>query len=114
MFFKSVLWTFFIMWLPMLIHAQTAEPADTLQQQEEATTTDEGVTELGVTEIKITIEKPQVKLFSDRIQPEFEDVHLQKSFREEIVGGRERLILEKNRDNDLPQINIEELENKRR
>ena len=46
----------------------------------------EEVIELGTTEIKIKIETPQVKLYSSRIKPEFDDVHLEKSFRQEITG----------------------------
>lgn len=44
------------------------------------------VVELGVTEIKIKVETPQVKLFTSRIKPEFDDVHLDKSFMKEITG----------------------------
>ena len=44
------------------------------------------VIELGTAEIKVKIETPQVKLFSSRIKPEFDDIHLEKSFKREITG----------------------------
>ncbi len=53
------------------------------------------VVELGTTEIKIKIETPQVKLFSSRIKPEFDDVHLEKSFVKEIVGSGESFVFKK-------------------
>ncbi len=44
------------------------------------------VIELSTAEIKVKIETPQVKLYSSRIKPEFDAVHLEKSFKEEITG----------------------------
>ncbi len=44
------------------------------------------VIELKTAEIKVKIETPQVKLYSSRIKPEFDDVHLEKSFKKEIIG----------------------------
>lgn len=56
--------------------------------------TDEEVIELGVEEIQIKIEKPQVLLFSNRIKPEFDEVNLEKSFMTEIVGGSEKIVFD--------------------
>ncbi len=53
------------------------------------------VVELGVSEIKIKVETPQVTLFSDRLEPQFDEIHLQKSFFREIVGEGERLKFDK-------------------
>jgi len=47
------------------------------------------IIELKTTEIKITVEKPGVILFSERIKPEFDDVNLEKSFIKEITGEAE-------------------------
>ncbi|HGY56001.1 MAG TPA: hypothetical protein ENK44_09880 [Caldithrix abyssi] len=58
----------------------TAAPADENQ-----------IIELGVSEIKVKVEAPQVTLFSDRLEPEFDEVHLEKSFFREIVGQGEQL-----------------------
>ena len=56
------------------------------QAVDNATNFDEEVIELGTAEIKVKVETPQVKLYSSRIKPEFDDVHLKKSFRREITG----------------------------
>ena len=70
----------------------------------------EEVIELDITEIKITIEKPQVMLFSDRIKPEFDDVHLEKSFVKEIIGEGERFEFEesKNKEN-IRRIDVDKM-----
>ncbi len=54
------------------------------------------IVELGTTEIKVKIETPQVKLFSSRIKPEFDDVHLEKSFVKEITGSGESFVFKEN------------------
>ncbi|MGD9898386.1 MAG: hypothetical protein AB7T22_04575 [Calditrichaceae bacterium] len=70
------------------------------------------VIELEVSEIKITIEKPQVTLFSDRIKPEFDDTNLEKSFYREIVGEGEKFVFEfKNSKEPVDQIDIKQLLN---
>ena len=53
---------------------------------------DDEVISLEAQEIKITIEKPQVTIISDRIKPEFDEVHLDKSFLSEITGEGEKFI----------------------
>ena len=70
----------FLLLVPQAVTAQTVDSV--------ATGGDE-VVELGATEIKVKIETPQVKLFSKRIKPEFDDVHLEKSFIKEITGAGE-------------------------
>lgn len=70
------------------------------------------VVELDVTEIKIKIETPQVRLFSDRIKPEFDDVHLQKSFMKEITGEGERFVFESISNKEGIRIDIDKMVNK--
>lgn len=67
-------------------HAQNADSLQAGNQQ---------VIELGVQEIKVSIEAPQVKLFTDRIKPDFDDIHLDKSFIKEIVGAGEKFVVQK-------------------
>jgi hypothetical protein len=66
----------------------------TAEQAQPAPADEGGVIELGVTEIKVTVEKPQVLLFSNRIKPEFDEVNLEKSFMNEIVGESERFVFD--------------------
>lgn len=82
--------TFFLLlfFVPLAIQAQQADTTRTSAPsfgQEE-------VISLEAQEIKITIEKPQVTIISDRIKPEFDDVHLDKSFIREITGAGEQFI----------------------
>ncbi|MBD3225984.1 MAG: hypothetical protein GF313_14750 [Caldithrix sp.] len=94
--------------LPLILQGQTT---DEIQQPQQTNQIEEGeVTELGEQVIRVTIEKPQVTLFTDRIKPEFDDVHLDKSFMREIVGKGEKLIVEdKSRSKDIPQIEVDKL-----
>ena len=62
------------------------------QSQDSTAISNDQIIELGTTEIKIKIETPQVKLFSSRIKPEFDDVHLEKSFSKEIIGSGETIV----------------------
>jgi len=55
----------------------------------------ETVIELKTAEIKVKVETPQVKLYSSRIKPEFDDVHLEKSFKKEIIGLGETFEIKK-------------------
>jgi hypothetical protein len=80
----------------------------------QGTPSSDDVVELGVTEIKVKIETPQVRLFSDRIKPEFDDVHLQKSFIKEITGEGERFVFESITDKDAVRIDIDKMANKTR
>ena len=52
------------------------------------------VIELQTQEIKVIVEAPQVKLYSTRIKPDLDDVHLEKSFMNEIVGSGEKVVFE--------------------
>lgn len=65
------------------------------------------VIELKTAEIKVKIETPQVKLYSSRIKPEFDDVNLEKSFKKEIVGLGETFEIKKAiRNNTTKRIDI--------
>lgn len=86
---------------------------DAVYAQDTPSGTDE-VIELDVTEIKIKIETPQVRLFSDRIKPEFDDVHLQKSFIKEITGEGERFVFESISGREAIRIDIDKMVNKGR
>ncbi|HES58875.1 MAG TPA: hypothetical protein ENO18_00470 [Caldithrix sp.] len=66
-------------------------------------------------EIKITIEKPQVTIISDRIKPEFDDVHLDKSFVSEITGEGEKFIFKvENKFEARQRIDVDKLVKKTR
>lgn len=72
---------------PQKIQAQAADSTQVSQN-----VSDNDVISLEAQEIKITIEKPQVTIISDRIKPEFDEVHLDKSFLSEITGEGEKFI----------------------
>jgi|GEM_PF-1887329 len=74
---------------PKLVQAQQRDTtrAATIFSQDDVITLD-------IQEIKITIEKPQVTIISDRIKPEFDEVHLDKSFFRELRGEGEKFIFE--------------------
>ncbi len=81
-----------------------AQNADSLQVGNQQ------VIELGVQEIKISIEAPQVKLFTERIKPDFDDIHLDKSFIKEIVGQGEKFVVQKKSVASEPErIDVEKL-----
>ena len=82
----SLYFLFFIGFLFIITDTASAQYADTL-----AYGNDE-VVELTTAEIKITIETPQVTLYSSRVTPEFDDVHLEKSFKKEITGLGETFV----------------------
>ena len=73
--------------IPFIIHAQISDST-----QVSPTFAEDEIISLEAQEIKITIEKPQVTIISDRIKPEFDDVHLDKSFLSEITGEGEKFI----------------------
>ncbi|HID38723.1 MAG TPA: hypothetical protein EYP36_04320 [Calditrichaeota bacterium] len=81
---KNVFIVLFLLFLTTTVKAQQADTTVTTAGANE-------IVELGVTEIKIKVETPQVTLFSDRLEPQFDEIHLQKSFFREIVGAGERL-----------------------
>ena len=76
---------------------------------------DDEVISLEAQEIKITIEKPQVTIISDRIKPEFDDVHLDKSFLSEITGEGEKFIFKvENKFEARQRIDVDKLVKKTR
>ena len=82
--------------LPVLLilgffNLSNAQQADSTQAQPAV---GDEVISLEAQEIKITIEKPQVTIISDRIKPEFDDVHLDKSFARELTGEGEKFVFE--------------------
>lgn len=73
------------------------------------------IIDLQEAQFKIPVEAPQVKLFTDRIKPEFDDVHLEKSFKKEILGSGERFILEPiNKAEKKERVDISKLLNRKR
>jgi len=87
--------------LSVPVHAQNADSLQAGNQQ---------VIELGVQEIKISIEAPQVKLFTGRIKPDFDDIHLDKSFIDEIVGKGEKFVVQQKSAASQPErIDIDKL-----
>jgi hypothetical protein len=85
---KFILPVLFIMGF---FNLSVAQQADSIQAQPPV---GDEVISLGEQEIKITIEKPQVTIISDRIKPEFDDVHLDKSFSRELTGEGEKFVFE--------------------
>ena len=73
--------------VPFIIFGQVSDSAQVSQ-----TFAEDEIISLDAQEIKITVEKPQVTIISDRIKPEFDDVHLDKSFLSEITGEGEKFI----------------------
>jgi len=68
------------------------------------------IIELSTAEIKVKIETPQVKLYSSRIKPEFDAVHLEKSFKKEITGLGETFEIKAiNKNSTLTRIEIDKL-----
>ena len=68
------------------------------------------IIELSTAEIKVKIETPQVKLYSSRIKPEFDAVHLEKSFKKEITGLGETFEIKAiNKNNTVTRIEIDKL-----
>ncbi len=95
---------------------QTAgEDTVTVTQPEEVVQTDEGKEiDFGDVVFQIKAEAPQVTLISSRIKPEFDDVHLEKSFVKEIVGAGEVYLFEKKPTVNQRRIDIEQITNKLR
>lgn len=81
---------------PLWAIAQEALPGE--EATEEARPASPGmpgeVVELEAAEIKVTIEKPQVLLFSNRIKPQFDEVNLEKTFLPEIIGESETFVFD--------------------
>jgi len=115
---KKILCTLFLSFciicmIPALGIAQDVQPEEESVQPSATSFSDDEVIELGVEEIRITIEKPQVLLFSNRIKPEFDEVNLEKSFMTEIVGGSERIVFDFSKSKQpVERIDISKLLNK--
>ncbi len=61
-------------------------------QSQDTTVPDEGeVIDVGETVIQVEIEKPQVQIIGKRIQPEFQNVNLEKSFINEILDKGQQI-----------------------
>jgi hypothetical protein len=73
--------------IPLFLSGQVSDST-----QVSPTFAEDEIISLEAQEIKITVEKPQVTIISDRIKPEFDDVHLDKSFLSEITGEGEKFI----------------------
>ena len=76
---------FFMMAVSSAVQAQQADPAGAGNNE---------IIDLASEVYKIPVEAPQVKLLTDRIKPEFDSVHLDKSFKKEIAGAGEMFVLE--------------------
>lgn len=96
--------------LPLIIYGQVSDST-----QVSPTFAEDEIISLEAQEIKITIEKPQVTIISDRIKPEFDDVHLDKSFLSEITGEGEKFIFKVESKFEARQrIDVDKLVNKTR
>jgi hypothetical protein len=105
--------------IPVFIAAQEVQPEEEAPAEQPApaapSVADDEIVELGVSEIKITIEKPQVLLFSNRIKPEFDEVNLEKSFLNEITGESEKFVFDFSKSKQpVERIEISKLINKYR
>lgn len=90
-----------------------AQQADSLQAAPPPPSDE--IIQLDVSEIQIKVETPQVTLFSDRIEPIFDEVHLEKSFIREITGEGERFEFDNtNSEQLIKQIDIDKMLNKMR
>jgi TonB family protein len=65
--------------------------------------------------IKAEPDRPRVNIISDRIKPEFDNINLEKSFRAELLGETERLIIvRRNSDDKVETIDINQVVNRSR
>ena len=64
--------------------AQDTPQQDTGQQRDQ-------VLDLGEIKIDARVELPQVQILNKRLQPDFEDIQAEKSFRSELSGTSEQL-----------------------
>lgn len=109
-FFYAFLLIFLTICLSGSLQAQQADTLAPPPDEQVLSQDNEGVIELQEQEIKIIVEAPQVKLYSDRIKPDFDDVHLEKSFLKEITGDGEKLVFTQLREDPRERIiDIEQL-----
>jgi hypothetical protein len=88
------------------------QTADSLQTNSRPVN-ESDIVEAGESLIKVEIEKPQVQLFSARIQPEFDEVNLEKSFIKEILDKGQDIKIE-SKEEQRKRIDIEKFVNKNR
>lgn len=94
----------FIMFMPFVAFSQEAP----------ANEDDGDVVEVGEAVIKIEVEKPQVQIIGKRIQPEFEDVNLEKSFLNEILDKGQQIKFDYVFSDKINRIDIDKLLNRQR
>ncbi len=84
-------------------------------QSQETTAPDEGdVIEVGESVIKVEIEKPQVQIIGKRIQPEFQNVNLEKSFINEILDKGQQIKFDYAYGNKPKRIDLKKILNRQR
>ena len=88
------------------------QTADSLQTRSRPVN-ESDIVEAGESLIKVEVEKPQVQLFSARIQPEFDEVNLEKSFIKEILDKGQDIKIE-SKEEQRRRIDIEKFVNKNR
>ena len=88
------------------------QTADSLQTNSRPVN-ESDIVEAGESLIKVEVEKPQVQLFSARIQPEFDEVNLEKSFIKEILDKGQDIKIE-SKEEQQNRIDIEKFVNKNR
>jgi protein TonB len=65
--------------------------------------------------IKAEPDRPRVNIISDRIKPEFDNINLEKSFRKELLGRSERIvIIKRSQDETIKPIDIKQILNRTR
>lgn len=65
--------------------------------------------------IKIEPERPRVNIFAERIKPEFDDINLDKSFKNELTGKGEKVVVTDEKTNDrFKIIEVEKILNRTR
>ncbi len=64
--------------------------------------------------IKAEPDRPRVNIISDRIKPEFDNINLEKSFRPELLGRAERIVIVKNKNEETQTIEIKQILNRAR
>ena len=95
------------------IVAQTVDTTETVTQM----TGDDDFVDLSdqATVIKVEAEKPRVTLITERIKPQFTDINLDKSFKNEILSKSDKTLLkEKIAPADRLIIDVEKILNKSR
>ncbi len=64
--------------------------------------------------IKAEPDRPRVNIISDRIKPEFDNINLEKSFRAELLGRAERIVIIQRSREELEPIEIKQILNRTR